>query len=327
MEDTMKEAMGIIENKYLIAVDRFRDMVTLGISPEPLTLRGVDAEKKWKISYDLHVSCIWRLSREKRIISGYQDVYAEIDENGDIVENREEEELVRKMTLFEERIFGEMYPDWPLRILKASQNQKGDFRLDLEKGYCFEAFVTYPAEDEKEAWRLMELSSGKHYVWPEEKVKKILLVDEENTDLSQLIKLILQEIVDDDFEIKSAGTQPGEELSDRVLVIGKERYGMNLKRIQKIVRFEQAGFYDYVIPMGIRLPEDIDESVEKILIYQDYETTKNESLKELYEMATGICMALGCNFKIDEEHRERMKGFLERLAEFKQEVSVFHKKK
>lgn len=323
----MKEAMYIIENKYLIAVSRFRDMVTLGISPEPLSLQGADAGKKWKITYDIHVSCIWRLRKGKRIISGYQDVYAEIDEDGDIIENWEDKELVRKTTLFEERIFGEMYPDWPLKILKARRNEMGDIRLDLEKGYCFEAFVTYPEEDEEEAWRVMDLSNGKHYVWPEEKIKRILLIDENNTDLSQLLALILWEIVDDGFEVKSAGTQPGEELSDRVLAMGKERYGIDLKGLRESTRVERAGFYNYVVPLGIRLPEDIDESVEKILVYQEYETTKHESLDELYEMATKICMAAGCDFKIDEERKEKVKRWLEKFAEFKQEVCTFHKRK
>lgn len=79
----------------------------------------------------------------------------------------------------------------------------------------------------------MDLSNGKHYVWTEEKIKRILLVDENNTDLSQLLTLILWEIVDDGFEVKSAGTQPGEELSDRVLAMGKERYGIDLKGLRK----------------------------------------------------------------------------------------------
>lgn len=132
-----------LENTYLIAINRFRNMVLLGISHRPLKL-GVSSEQEWSVDYDFHISCIWRIRKGKEILSGYQDIYTEIDENGEVIEEEWEEEIVRRKTLFEKIIFGEIYPDLPLKIQKVYQSEVGDLRIELEKGYCFEAFTTYP---------------------------------------------------------------------------------------------------------------------------------------------------------------------------------------
>lgn len=335
-EGSVKKIVDIIQGKYLIAINRCLNMITLGMSEEPLTLFGEDAEKKWKIAYDFHISSIWRFSKDNKILSGYQDCYTEVDENGEIVTEEEDEEeyeeeteedrFVRKRTLFEYRIFGEIYPVLPLRILKVSQNEMGDLRLDLEKGYCFETFSTNPIEDEMEEWRLIEVASKKHYICPEENVKTILLVDEDNTDLSQLLELLIREIIVDQngFIIESVGIHPGETLSERVLEMGRVRYGVSLNETQKILLLTQAGFYDYVIPLGVALQEDVDESAEKILDYQDYETTRQETLEELLQMAKKICTEVGCDVNIDEEQRERMKGNLEIQIRMNQLVNRFY---
>lgn len=49
-EGSVKKIVDIIQGKYLIAINRCLNMITLGMSEEPLTLFGEDAEKKWKIA-------------------------------------------------------------------------------------------------------------------------------------------------------------------------------------------------------------------------------------------------------------------------------------
>lgn len=119
-----------LENTYLIAINRFRNMVLLGISHRPLKL-GVSSEQEWSVDYDFHISCIWRIRKGKDILSGYQDIYTEIDENGEVIEEESEEweeEIVRRKTLFEKIILGKSIPTSRLkyrRFIKVKWETSG----------------------------------------------------------------------------------------------------------------------------------------------------------------------------------------------------------
>ncbi len=139
----------------------------------------------------------------------------------------------------------------------------GDLRIELEKGYCFEAFTTYPLEEEQEEWRLIDVRNRIYDVWPEEKSKRILILDEDNTDLSQILELILQEMIEDDFLVTSAGIKQGKELSERAQRVGREWYDADLKTLQKIKRADKRETYDYVVSLGVGECERIFESAEK----------------------------------------------------------------
>lgn len=327
----MNKAMDIIENKYLVAMNRFLDMVTLGIASEPLTLWGDDAEEKWKVEYDIHISGIWRLSKDGEIISAYHDVYTVVDQNGEIVDDEDDikdETHGRQRTLFEWRAIKAIFPNLPLKVIKASQNEVGDLRLELEKGFCFEAISTYPFEDDEEEWRLIDIAKKKHYVWPEQYEVKVLLVDESNTDLSQFLEMLLREIsTDEDFIFKSAGLYPGREISDRVCKTGEQRYGIDIKEVQEITGLEDAGSCDFVVPLGIQLPEKEAEGAERLLIYQEYRSEAKESMEELLAMAARICMAVGCEFQIDDEQRIECKEEMELLIKMQRGVDAFYDRK
>lgn len=64
-----------------------------------------------------------------------------------------------------------MSPDWPLKILGFYESEVGDIRIEMEKGYCFEAFPTSSVEEQLEEWRFIDVLCKRHYVWPEEKIK------------------------------------------------------------------------------------------------------------------------------------------------------------
>lgn len=318
-----------LENTYLIAINRFRNMVLLGISHRPLKL-GVSSEQEWSVDYDFHISCIWRIRKGRTILSGYQDIYTEIDENGEIIEEESEgleEEIVRRKTLFEKNIFGEIYPDLPLKIQKVDQSKVGDLRIELEKGYCFEAFTTYPLEEEQEEWRLIDVRNKTYDVWPEEKSKRILILDEDNTDLSQILELILQEMIEDDFLVTSAGIKQGKELSERAQRVGREWYDADLKTLQKIKRADKRETYDYVVSLGVGECEHIFQSAEKILMYQEYHSTGCETEEELFHMGEEICRAIVCKFEINEVQREKEKAGLKKYGEMEQRINIFFERK
>ena len=303
-------------------------MVCLGISHRPLKL-GMSSEQEWGVDYDFHISCIWRIRKGKTILSGYQDIYTEIDKNGEMVEEESEgweEEMIRRKTLFEKIIFGEIYPDLPLKIQKVYQSEVGDLRIELEKGYCFEAFPTYPLEEGQEEWCLMDVRNRIYDVWPEEKSKRILLLDEDNTDLSQILELILLEMTEDDFLITSAGIKQGKELSERVQRVGREWYDADLKMLQKIKRADERETYDYVVSLGIGKCEHIFKSAKKILMYQGYHSTGCEAEEELFHMGEEICRAIGCEFGSNGAYREKRKAELKKYSEMKQRTNLFFKR-
>lgn len=154
---------------------------------------------------------------------------------------------------------------------------------------------------------ILGASLGKTY-------KKVLLIDETNTDLSQILELILNEIMDDSMEAESAGIDPGDMLSERVMEAGWDWYGVDLEYIKDVDGIREKEKYDYVIPLGIRLPEHVCESAKQILLYQDYASSGSESEQELYEMGRKICLELGCGFGIDREHRDKAKKQMEENA-------------
>lgn len=310
----------------MIAIDRFRNMILLGISHLPLKLGDVQAEELWSIDYDFHISCIWRLRKKNVIISGYQDVYTEIDDDGNVMEESvQEEESVRKRTLFEKNIFGKVYPDLPLKILKIYQSEMGDLRIEMEKGYCFEAFTTCTAEEDMEEWYLKDIGNDKEYFWPERDITKILLIDEDNTELSQLLEMILNEIItDDDMTVFSAGMNPGMQLSDRVLKAGREWYGVDAGTILKTGGVCDMEAYHCVVPIGISIPEDEFPEVEQLRMYENYTGTGKETPGELYDMAIKICKALGVAYSIDEKQREIRKKEIRKYEKVLKSMSAFY---
>lgn len=320
---------------YLIAINRFRNMILLGLSKHPLSITDPKAEEHWSIDYDFHINCIWRFRQGSKIIAGYQDVYTEIDEDGNIIDDHETEtssddEFVRKHTLFEKVIFGDIYPVLPLKLLEVNKNEVGDLKIVFEKGYCFEAFTTYPNEgyydEEYEEWHFIDVLNGKHYSYPEEKNKKILLVDETNTELSQILELVLQEIMVDDITVFSAGLNPGAKVTDRVAAIGKEWYGMDLTSILHINHVCNLEEYDYIVPLGIILKEELCSSEKMVTIFQEYCSSGRESQNELYNMGCKICEAIGCDYNVNAYQHEKQKEQLEQMATLGKGIEIFYKR-
>lgn len=147
--------------------------------------------------------------------------------------------------------------------------------------------------------------------WSESTSGMVLLVDEKNTDLSQILSLILNEIMGDDMQADSVGLHPGDGLSERVLEAGREWYEVDLGSVCEVKGIDEKQRYDYVIPLGLHIPEHVCESAERILLYQDFISTGCESAQELYEMGKRICGELGCEFGVDEAHRAKAKRWLE----------------
>ena len=67
-----------------------------------------------------------------------------------------------------------------------------------------------------------DIKKNVYDTWSESTSGMVLLVDEKNTDLSQILSLILNEIMGDDMQADSAGLHPGDGLSERVLEAGRE---------------------------------------------------------------------------------------------------------
>lgn len=309
-----------LENKYLAAVSRFHNMVLLGISNQPLSIWIPEDEKRWHMDYEFHISCIWRIRQKDTIIAGYQDIYTEIDEDGRIVEEETEsgtaEGNARGRTLFEKNIFGKMSSDWPLKILGFYESEVGDIRIEMEKGYCFEAFPTSSVEERLEEWRFIDVICKRHYIWPKEKQRRLLLLDKDNTDFSQLLEMILQEMIqEEDLMVISAGICQGEKLSKRVLESGRCWYGVDLEGVNRIHRVNMEEAYDYVVPLGVPLPENKGIFLEEILNYQKYVTTGDESRKELENMGKEICEAIGCDYEISDKCREKREKELKKYKD------------
>ena len=73
--------------------------------------------------------------------------------------------------------------------------------------------------------------------------------------------------------------------------------------------------YDYVVPIGVPLPENKAIFLEEILNYQKYVTTGDESRKELENMGKEICEAIGCDYEISDKCREKREKELKKYKD------------
>ena len=130
---------------------------------------SIDAEYSPCIEYDLHIQCPWRLIIDKRIISGYSDIFCP----GERFTLEEWESQTEKhfsydeRSVFDESVYAFRKAKSALIVTDAQLKECNDLLIRFNDSACLQIFVDQSIT-EAEQWRLFNVNSIKenYVVYP-----------------------------------------------------------------------------------------------------------------------------------------------------------------
>lgn len=146
--------------------------------------------------------------------------------------------------------------------------------------------------------KTLQLSAGKSkYAEIEQEIQKLLaeegelaimVVDRENTYLSQMLEGITHMDTTPGIVIYSAGLQPGEEIDPRAIELLEEEYGFDLEDYQEPNLPTNRHVMDAIVPIGFTGAQERFPLNRILSLYEHYIPTGEESIEDLKRMVQEI---------------------------------------
>ena len=110
--------------------------------------------------FNLHIDCVWRLSRRERIILAYRDYYFRPD--NDEVQRQDWDWMVANRYDERNKAFVQSHKEVPLVVKKILADRIGGFRLTFTDGVVLDVFPDNSGKEE--FWRFFRSGARKHFV-------------------------------------------------------------------------------------------------------------------------------------------------------------------